>query len=56
MSTGSPYVRLKIASSLDGRTANGFRRIKMDYWSNRRQDVQHWRAISGARITGFKPF
>jgi diaminohydroxyphosphoribosylaminopyrimidine deaminase/5-amino-6-(5-phosphoribosylamino)uracil reductase len=52
MSTGSPYVRLKIASSLDGRTAMASGESKWITGAIARQDVQHWRAISGAVITG----
>lgn len=52
MSTGMPYVRLKVASSLDGRTAMASGESKWITGSAARQDVQHWRAISGAVITG----
>ena len=54
MSTGMPYVRLKIASSLDGRTAMASGESKWITGSEARQDVQHWRAISGAVITGIE--
>ncbi|MCE1272280.1 MAG: bifunctional diaminohydroxyphosphoribosylaminopyrimidine deaminase/5-amino-6-(5-phosphoribosylamino)uracil reductase RibD [Acinetobacter sp.] len=54
MSTGSPYVRLKIASSLDGRTAMASGESKWITGAIARQDVQHWRAISGAVITGIQ--
>ncbi|WP_111859090.1 bifunctional diaminohydroxyphosphoribosylaminopyrimidine deaminase/5-amino-6-(5-phosphoribosylamino)uracil reductase RibD [Acinetobacter sp. CFCC 10889] len=54
MSTGMPYVRLKIASSLDGRTAMASGESKWITGSEARQDVQHWRAISGAMITGIE--
>lgn len=52
MTRGMPYVRSKIASSLDGRTAlnNG-----VSQWitgSAARRDVQHWRARSCAVLTG----
>ena len=52
MRTGRPWVRVKLAMSLDGRTAlaNG-----ESHWiteSAARQDVQHWRARSGAVLTG----
>ena len=52
MQTNMPYVRSKIAASLDGRTAlsNG-----ISQWITAdaaRQDVQHWRAQSCAIITG----
>ncbi len=52
MATGMPYVRLKIASSLDGRTAMASGESKWITGIEARQDVQHWRAISGAVITG----
>ncbi len=52
MTRGIPYVRSKIASSLDGRTAlkNG-----VSQWitgAPARRDVQHWRARSCAVLTG----
>ena len=52
MSHGMPYVRSKIAASLDGRTAlaNG-----VSQWITgeaARADVQHWRARSCAILTG----
>ncbi len=52
MTRGIPYVRSKIASSLDGRTAlkNG-----VSQWitgADARRDVQHWRARSCAVLTG----
>ncbi|AMW77602.1 bifunctional diaminohydroxyphosphoribosylaminopyrimidine deaminase/5-amino-6-(5-phosphoribosylamino)uracil reductase [Acinetobacter sp. TGL-Y2] len=52
MATGMPYVRLKVASSLDGRTAMASGESKWITGSAARQDVQHWRALSGAVITG----
>lgn len=54
MSTGLPYVRLKIASSLDGRTAMASGESKWITGTAARQDVQHWRAISAAVITGIQ--
>lgn len=54
MSTGQPYVRLKVASSLDGRTAMASGESKWITGAAARQDVQHWRAISGAVITGIQ--
>ncbi|ENX26180.1 riboflavin biosynthesis protein RibD [Acinetobacter sp. CIP 101966] len=54
MATGMPYVRLKIASSLDGRTAMASGESKWITGVAARQDVQHWRAISGAVITGIE--
>ncbi len=52
MQTGRPFVRLKMAQSLDGRTAmqNG-----ESYWitgKKARKDVQYWRARSHAILTG----
>lgn len=52
MSGGLPYVRLKVAASLDGRTAMASGESKWITGDDARQDVQHWRAISGAVITG----
>jgi len=54
MATGMPYVRLKVASSLDGRTAMASGESKWITGSAARQDVQHWRAISGVVITGIE--
>ena len=54
MSTGLPYVRLKIASSLDGRTAMASGESRGMTGPAARQDVQHWRAVSGAVITGIQ--
>lgn len=54
MATGMPYVRLKVASSLDGRTAMASGESKWITGAESRQDVQHWRAISGAVITGIE--
>jgi len=54
MATGLPYVRLKVASSLDGRTAMASGESKWITGPEARQDVQHWRAISGAVITGIE--
>lgn len=52
MSGGRPYVRLKMAASLDGRTAMASGESKWITGDEARLDVQHWRAISGAIITG----
>ena len=54
MHTGLPFVRLKMAQSLDGRTAmqNG-----ESYWitgEKARRDVQYWRARSHAILTGIE--
>ncbi|NNH25587.1 bifunctional diaminohydroxyphosphoribosylaminopyrimidine deaminase/5-amino-6-(5-phosphoribosylamino)uracil reductase RibD [Acinetobacter terrestris] len=54
MANGMPYVRLKIASSLDGRTAMASGESKWITGPEARQDVQHWRAISGVVITGIE--
>jgi diaminohydroxyphosphoribosylaminopyrimidine deaminase/5-amino-6-(5-phosphoribosylamino)uracil reductase len=49
---GRPWVRIKIATSLDGRTA--LRNGESKWISNdaSRRDVQHWRARSSAILTG----
>lgn len=52
MASGMPYVRLKVASSLDGRTAMASGESKWITGATARLDVQHWRAVSGAVITG----
>lgn len=52
MAGGLPYVRLKMAASLDGRTAMASGESKWITGAAARQDVQHWRALSGAVITG----
>ena len=52
MSGGLPYVRLKVAASLDGRTAMASGESKWITGGEARLDVQHWRAISGVVITG----
>ena len=52
MSGGRPYVRLKVAASLDGRTAMASGESKWITGPEARLDVQHWRALSGAVITG----
>lgn len=54
MATGKPYVRLKVASSLDGRTAMASGESKWITGPEARLDVQHWRAISGVVITGIE--
>lgn len=52
MAGGLPYVRLKIASSLDGRTAMKSGESKWITGKDARLDVQTWRARSAAIITG----
>ena len=54
IATGTPYVRVKIASSLDGRTAMASGESKWITGAEARLDVQHWRAISGVVITGIE--
>lgn len=54
MAGGLPYVRLKIAASLDGRTAMASGESKWITGQAARDDVQHWRALSGAVITGIE--
>lgn len=52
MQTGQPFVRCKLAQSIDGRTAMA---SGESYWitgEQARSDVQHWRARSQAIITG----
>lgn len=52
MARGMPWVRSKIASSLDGRTALANGESKWITGAAARQDVQHWRARSCAVLTG----
>lgn len=52
MRTQMPYVRLKIATSLDGRTAMATGESKWITGATAREDVQKLRAQSGAIITG----
>ncbi len=52
MRSGMPLVRLKLAMSLDGRTALSDGRSKWITGEEARRDVQHWRARSGAILTG----
>ena len=54
MAMGQPYVRLKVASSLDGRTAMASGESKWITSNPARLDVQHWRAISAVVITGIE--
>ena len=49
---GRPFVRLKIAASLDGRTAMSSGESKWITGAAARQDVQRLRAASGAVLTG----
>lgn len=52
MTHGLPYVRSKIAASLDGRSALQNGKSQWITGEAARQDVQHWRAQAGAIITG----
>ncbi len=51
MRQGRPFVRLKSAASLDGRTALANGNSKWITSEESRADVQHWRAQSGAILT-----
>jgi len=51
MRHGRPFVRLKSAASLDGRTALASGASKWITSEAARADVQHWRAQSGAILT-----
>lgn len=52
MEHGLPFVRLKIATSLDGRTALASGESKWITGAAARRDVQFWRARSDAIMTG----
>lgn len=52
MRSGLPYVRVKLASSLDGRTALANGESQWITGTAARQDVQQWRARSSAIVTG----
>lgn len=52
MRTGRPWVRVKLAASLDGRTALANGASRWISGEAARQDVQHWRARSSAILTG----
>lgn len=52
MTRGLPYVRCKVAASLDGCTALGNGKSQWITGDAARQDVQHWRAQSCAIVTG----
>lgn len=49
---GRPWLRLKLAASLDGRTALASGESKWITGAAARADVQRWRARSGAILTG----
>jgi diaminohydroxyphosphoribosylaminopyrimidine deaminase/5-amino-6-(5-phosphoribosylamino)uracil reductase len=52
MTRGRPWVRSKVAASLDGRTALANGASRWITGAAARQDVQHWRARSCAVLTG----
>jgi diaminohydroxyphosphoribosylaminopyrimidine deaminase/5-amino-6-(5-phosphoribosylamino)uracil reductase len=52
MTRGTPWMRSKIAASLDGRTALANGSSKWITGDAARRDVQHWRARSCAVLTG----
>jgi diaminohydroxyphosphoribosylaminopyrimidine deaminase/5-amino-6-(5-phosphoribosylamino)uracil reductase len=52
MRTGRPWVRVKLAMSLDGRTALANGTSRWITGPAAREDVQHWRARSSAIMTG----
>ena len=52
METGVPRVRVKLAASLDGRTAMADGSSQWITGPAARADVQRWRALSGAILTG----
>src|SRR3546814_1312826 len=49
---GRPWLRIKLGSSLDGRTAMANGDSKWITGEAARADVMHWRARSGAILTG----
>jgi diaminohydroxyphosphoribosylaminopyrimidine deaminase/5-amino-6-(5-phosphoribosylamino)uracil reductase len=51
MRHGRPYVRVKTAASIDGKTALANGQSKWITSEASRLDVQHWRALSGAILT-----
>lgn len=52
MLTGLPFVRLKLAATVDGRTAAPDGTSQWITSPDARQDVHHWRAASSAVVTG----
>lgn len=54
MTQGRPFVRLKVAASLDGRTAMASGESQWITGEPARQDVQRLRASSGAILTGIE--
>lgn len=54
MQIGLPFIRCKIGASLDGRTAMASGESQWITSSESRQDVQRWRAMSSAIVTGIE--
>jgi diaminohydroxyphosphoribosylaminopyrimidine deaminase/5-amino-6-(5-phosphoribosylamino)uracil reductase len=52
MERGRPWLRIKLATSLDGRSALANGESKWISGEASRLDVQHWRARAGAIVTG----
>jgi diaminohydroxyphosphoribosylaminopyrimidine deaminase/5-amino-6-(5-phosphoribosylamino)uracil reductase len=52
MQRGRPWLRVKLATSLDGRSAMASGDSKWISGEAARHDVQHWRARAGAILTG----
>lgn len=52
MTRGLPWVRVKSAGSLDGRAAMASGESQWITSETARADAQHWRALSGAVVTG----
>jgi len=52
MKTGLPFIRVKIGTSLDGRTAMASGESQWITGEASRSDVQKWRAMSSAIVTG----
>lgn len=52
MTQGRPFVRSKIAASMDGKTALSNGQSQWITGAGARQDVQHWRAQASAIMTG----
>jgi diaminohydroxyphosphoribosylaminopyrimidine deaminase/5-amino-6-(5-phosphoribosylamino)uracil reductase len=52
MQRGRPWLRVKLATSLDGRSAMASGDSKWISGEPARRDVQHWRARAGAILTG----
>lgn len=54
MKTGLPYIRVKIGASLDGKTAMASGESQWITGEHARKDVQKWRAMSSAVVTGIE--